>query len=347
MARGIQLTFIGGKSIMDKRKWTVRLALGVLGLSLCMGAAHAQTKLRLGYLPIGEDTPKFVGHDKGVFRKHGLEIELVRFESGPDQGTALLGGSIQIGTVGTPGLIFTAIAGRPLLTFFDNGSNRMGPAGYEYYTGLVTLDESPIKNFGDLKGKKVAVNVLKSNSEIQTVLQAERWNKEHPGTAVDINKDIQFVILPFGAMPAALQKGIVDVVSLIEPYTTQLSASRKMRVVAPVSYALPNWPIGLGATRTDYARKNVATLRQFRAAWSEAVQWIRDNPDEAKSIMQKYTGVAPEVATKITLPTWSDDMKAITRNAELIMEGMLAAGMIKEKVKLDDYIIDDLSRLER
>ena len=149
-----------------------------------LGIAQAQNKVRIGYLPIGEDTPKFVGSEKGFFRNHGLDVELVRFESGPDQGTALFGGSIQFGTIGTPGLIFAAIAGRPVVAFFDNGSNRMGASGYEYYAGIVVLDESPIKNIGDLKGKRIATNVLKANSEIQTVLQVLRWNKENPTKAL-------------------------------------------------------------------------------------------------------------------------------------------------------------------
>ena len=88
------------------------ITLCVLGLA---GSAFAQSKVRVGYMPIAEDTPKFVASDRGIFRKHGLDAEMVRFESGPDMGTALIGGSIQIGMIGTPALIFAAVAGRPLV----------------------------------------------------------------------------------------------------------------------------------------------------------------------------------------------------------------------------------------
>src|SRR5258708_34219640 len=122
-------------------------------------------------MAIAEELPKMVAHEKALFKKHGLEAELVRFESGPDMGTALLGGSIQFGMIGTPGLVNAAVAGRPLVAIVDNGSNAVGPAGYEYYTGLVVLDDSPIKTIGDLKGKKIAINVLKANPKAQTVCQ--------------------------------------------------------------------------------------------------------------------------------------------------------------------------------
>jgi len=310
-------------------------------LALLCGAALAQTKIRLGYMPIAEETPKFVASDMGIFRKHGLDVEMVRFESGPDMGTALLGGSVQIAMIGTPGLINAAVAGRPIVAIVDNGSNKMGAAGREYYTGLVVLADSPIKDIGDLKGKRVALNVLKANSETQTVLQVRRWNKEHPDRAIDINKDIRFVMLPFGSMPAALEKHLVDAASMIEPYMTQLAQARKTRIIAPVEYALANWPVSYGVVRRDYAQQHADVVQKFKAAWTESVHWIRGHPEKARSIMQKYTGVPPEVANRITLPDWSDDIRATLKPTEEVMDGMLSAGMIPRAVKIDEIILED------
>ena len=325
--------------------WSRRIGcvIAALGIAAFAGMAAAQTKIRLGYMPIAEETPKFVASERGIFRKHGLDVEMVRFESGPDMGTALLGGSIQVGMIGTPGLINAAVAGRPLVAIVDNGSNKMGPSGFEYYTGLVVLDASPIRNIGDLKGKRVAVNVLKANSETQTVMQVRRWNRENPARAIDINKDIQMTLLPFGSMPAALEKGIVDAASMIEPFMTQLVMSRKVRVIAPVEYALPNWPVSFGIVRRDYGEKNADVLRKDQAAWNESVRWIRQSPGAAKAIMQKYVGVTPQVASRIVLPDWSEDIGATRKSTEEVMKAMLAAGMIPREVDLRRFIIEDLS----
>ncbi len=311
------------------------------------GAAWAQSDIRVGYMPIAEELPKMVANEQGLFKKHGLNAEMVRFESGPDMGTALLGGSIQIGMIGTPGLVNAAVAGRPLVAIVDNGSNVVGSVGYEYYTGLVVLDKSPIKNIGDLKGKKVAVNVLKANSETQTVLQVLRWNKEHPDKKIDINKDIQFITIPFGSMPAALTQGRVDAASMIEPFMTQLSGKSKVRVIAPVSYAMSNWPVSFGIVRLDYGEKNVDVLKKYRAAWYEAVDWIKANPDKARAMIPKYTGVPLDVAKKIVLPHWSKDIKTTERKTETMMDGMVAGGMIKKKASLNKIIVDDLSTLQK
>ena len=319
----------------------------VVCLSWFASEVAAQAKIKLGYMLIAEETPKFVAKEKEIFTRHGLEVEMIRFESGPDMGTALLGGSIQVGMIGTPGLIFAAIAGRPLVAFVDNGSNKMGPAGYEYYSGIVVLDESPIRNLGDLKGKRLAVNVLKANSEAQTVMQVQRWNRENPSKALDINNDIRMTLLPFGSMPAALEKGLVDAASMIEPFMTQISLTHKVRVIAPVEYALPNWPVSFGIVRRDYGEKNVDVLQKYRAAWIEAVRWIRQNPDETKAIMQKYVGVSADVAKRIILPDWSDDVSTTRKSTEKVMEGMLNAGMIPKKVNLSEIIVDDLATLKK
>lgn len=309
--------------------------------------AAAQTQVRLGYMPIAEELPKFVGKEKGFFKRNGLEVELVRFESGPDMGTALLGGSIQIGMIGTPGLINAAVAGRPLVAIIDNGSNLAGPQGYEYYTGLVVLEDSPVRNLGDLKGKKIALNVLKANSEAQTVMQILRWNRENPGRAIDLNKDVQFILLPFGSMPAALEKGIVDVASMIEPFMTQLSQKRKVRIIAPVGYALSNWPVSFGIVRRDYGEKNVDVLEKFRAGWFDSVRWIRANQDEARAIMQKYAGVPADVARRIVLPNWSEDIRTTRQSTEQVMDGMLKGGMIQKKADIGQIIVEDLKALRK
>lgn len=321
---------------------TLFFALAVLGFA---GTASGQTKIRLGYMPIAEETPKFVASERGIFKKHGLDVEMVRFESGPDMGTALLGGSIQVGMIGTPGLINAAVAGRPLVAIVDNGSNKMGPSGFEYYTGLVVLENSPVRNIGDLKGKKIGVNVLKANSETQTVMQVRRWNRENPSLAIDLNKDVQMIIIPFGSMPAALERGIVDAASMIEPFMTQLTMSRKVRVIAPVEYALPNWPVSFGIVRRDFGEKNADVLKKYQAAWNESVRWIRGNPDAAKGIMQKFVGVTPEVARRIILPDWSEDISTTRKSTEEVMQAMVAAGMIPKEVDLKKFIAEDLGAI--
>ncbi|MGE0799698.1 MAG: ABC transporter substrate-binding protein [Lautropia sp.] len=323
-----------------------RLALGAM-LVLLAPTLHAADKLRVGYLPIAEDSPKIVGVKKGFFQKHGLDVELVRFESGPDQVTAVLTGSIQVGAIGSPGLMFAATSGRNIVAFLNNGSNRSGDPGYEYYTGIVVPEKSPIRTLGDLKGKRLAVNVLKSNSEVQTILQVNRWNREHPNEKIDIERDLRFVVLPFGAMPGALDRNLADAASMIEPFMAQLSMRQPLRVVAPVGYAMPGWPISLAIAERDYARKNGEVLARYKQAWAEAVAWIEANRSELPALIQPYTGVETQVLSRIVLPSWSGDITALTASMKQIMQGMLEAKLIPSEIDLGRYIVDDIRKLPK
>ena len=128
---------------------------------------------------------------------------------------------------------------------------------------------------------------------------------------------------------------------------TQLKSARKVRIIAPVQYALPSWPVSFGVVRRDYAEQNGEVVTKFRAAWNDAVQWIHAHPDEARSIMQKSAGVPPEVARQITLPQWSSDIRTTLKPTEQVMDGMLANGMISKKVNLSDVIVDDVTKLRK
>lgn len=56
--------------------------------------------LKLGYLPIAECTPLFVGKTENIFEKHGLNVELTEFDAGPTVIAASLGGSLDGGLSG-------------------------------------------------------------------------------------------------------------------------------------------------------------------------------------------------------------------------------------------------------
>ena len=61
--------------------------------------------------------------------------------------------------------------------------------------------------------------------------------------------------------------------------------------------------------------------------------------------MQKYAGVPNDVAQRIVLPNWSEDISTTRKSTEQVMKAMLAAGMIPKEVDLRQFIADDVGRL--
>lgn len=58
--------------------------------------AVGDSVLRVAYLPTLDALPFFVAFERGLFAREGLDVELVRFLSGMDVDTALVGGSVDL-----------------------------------------------------------------------------------------------------------------------------------------------------------------------------------------------------------------------------------------------------------
>lgn len=95
---------------------TVLLALGVmLAVSLnCVVAAQAQVReaLLVAYAGHNETVaPMWVGIEKGLFKKHGLDISMLQLRSGPIMMATLASGSVQVVYTASSSALSVAAAG--------------------------------------------------------------------------------------------------------------------------------------------------------------------------------------------------------------------------------------------
>jgi len=133
------------------------VAAGAL-LASTFGSASAES-LRVGYLPVTGHAKYFVAQEQGLFKKEGLEVELIEFHNSADGTSAVVAGKLDVGTFGT-----TA----PLL-FYSKGSDLKiigGIMGQD--AALVAKPETAagIKSVSDLKGKKIATVRLASGDAV-------------------------------------------------------------------------------------------------------------------------------------------------------------------------------------
>src|SRR5205085_3119486 len=139
------------------RKLTLILGSLILLLMLTSGFMSSCRKpgqtTRIGYLPIYVDLPLFVAKDKGFFEKRGVQVELVRFASSPEIGTALVTNNVEVGA---------SIAYSVVLGSESRDPNKLkvflvdSETPENYLDSFVVLRDSGIKLLADLKGKKLA-----------------------------------------------------------------------------------------------------------------------------------------------------------------------------------------------
>jgi len=133
-------------------------AAGAIAVALVLagGAASAQTTIRLGKAQPNQFAfvPADVGADSGIFKKHGVDLEISSFTGDAKEMQALTAGSLDIALGGGPAFA-TIVKGVPMkaVAAEANAPNTIM---------LVVLKDGPIKSVDDLKGKNVSVSTTGS-----------------------------------------------------------------------------------------------------------------------------------------------------------------------------------------
>src|SRR5579862_5493285 len=158
---------------MSKSRLTIYAAT-FLGLALAGNSAGAETTLRLGKAQPNQFAfvPADVGVDAGIFKKHGINLEISSFAGDAKEMQALAAGSIDIALGGGPAFA-TIVKGVPMkaVAAEANAPNTIL---------LVVLKDGPIKSVDDLKGKTVSVSTVGSLTYwlTQQLSRAQGWGDD-------------------------------------------------------------------------------------------------------------------------------------------------------------------------
>ena len=88
------------------RRTFLGAAAGLATAAALARPARAQTRVQIGYLPLLSVGPLFLAHERGYLRDGGLDVEMVRFNSGAEMVVALGTGELAAGYgVISPGLL--------------------------------------------------------------------------------------------------------------------------------------------------------------------------------------------------------------------------------------------------
>jgi NitT/TauT family transport system substrate-binding protein len=213
-------------------------------------SAHAAEKLTLLFSPTTGLTPSYIAKDQGIFEKHGLDVDLVLLTNQGAVIQALVGGSAQIVTPSALAVIQASDQG--IDTVFV-GSTSMSPS--KSRSGIFVKNGSNLHTAKDLIGNKIGVPSL--NTLIHVI--ARRWFEIE---GVDYTK-VNFAEIGFQQMYDALNAGIVDGVSAIDPYYGKLEQIGY--VVGNPDESLPKHTLtSVYASMRDWTDSHKQTVAAFR-----------------------------------------------------------------------------------
>ncbi len=252
--------------------------------------ARADGPLRVMTLPIDQGAQCFYAQDLGMFKKAGLDTQVSITNFGTQVAAAVAGGSIDIGQSNIMSLAAAYANGLPFALIAGAGLY----SSAKPTSMMIVSKTSPLQTAKDLNGKTVAVNGLKSITQISV----QAWADQNGG---DSNQ-IKFVEMPFVEMEGALVSGRIDAALLADPNATTLLAGGKTRPFTKAFDAIAKqFLIGGWFAKTDWIAANADTVKKFVAVMRESAEWANKpaNYKQSAEILEKYTKVAVGNANRI------------------------------------------------
>jgi NitT/TauT family transport system substrate-binding protein len=246
---------------------------------LFASGAEAQQKIQIGCTATGDCASAMVAIDEGIFKRLGLEAEMVLIGINSNIPAALLSNSIQIG--GPTSSVFLQAVDGGLDLVAVGGASAMNERTANL-VAVVGRTGVSLKEPKDFVGKKVGAPGLGAFLHVLFV----KWLMEK---GVD-PKGVNFVEVSFPTMNDILKSGAVDAVLAGEPFITRFSnAGTGTAAFRYLQELNRSEPVIFYAASRDWAQKNPEALKKFREGIAEGAKIVNTNRDKASESITKFT----------------------------------------------------------
>ncbi|MEU8346504.1 ABC transporter substrate-binding protein [Spirillospora sp. NPDC048832] len=261
-------------------------------------ASGGPATVKVSVIPIVDVAPIYLGEQQGFFDEQGLKLELVSAQGGAAIVPAVVSGQVDFGFSNYTSLMLAKSKGLPLKVVAP-GAGSTGVKGKDF-GGVLVKKDSPVKSAKDLTGKRVAVNTL-NNINDTTVRASIRAAGGDAG-------NVKFTELAFPDMLAALDKGNVDAVQVVEPFLATGLKDGARLVASNYVDTAPKLTIAAYFTSQKTVGEKPEVVKKFAAAMQKSLKYATDNPDAVRKVLGTYTKIDPALTGSLTLPTYPTEV---------------------------------------
>jgi len=267
--------------MIGKTHWLLAAAMLLAGTS---GAAADDTlKLAIGQRGNWETAVSELGQRAGIFKKHGLNLELLYTAGAGETLQTIISGAADIGIgVGTGGAMAAFAKGAPVRGI---GSATVGSNDLYWYVKA----DSPLKSIKDAKDTTTIAYSTAGSSTNMIVLGFLR------------TFDLKSKPEKTGSPPAtltAVMSGQVDVGWAAPPFGLKEIEEGKIRIIGRGSDvpSMRNQTVRLLIVNADKLKKDKAVIGRYMDAYRETLDWMYSDP-KALAYYKDFSGI-PENLTK-------------------------------------------------
>jgi NitT/TauT family transport system substrate-binding protein len=289
----------------------IKTLLRLLFLALCCAlapiGADAQTgNIRIAFNGFGGIAPLYLGQEVGIFKKHGLNLEMIFIPGGSLSLQALIGKSLDLLMTGGPPVVNAYLQGARIKII--GGATNLLPYTFVVIGGVRSPEQ--------LKGKKIGISRFGSNTDYVVRLALNQF-------ALSPN-EVQ--IIQVGGSQArlvAMKSGAIQA-TVLSPEETLVAQKMGYGILLDFIEKGIEFPHVNVVARDDFLETQPQTVRSFMRAYIESVRYYKTHRAEAISKIVFLSKLPDrqmgEVVYEGSLRATPDDGKPTLKGMEVVID---------------------------
>ena len=253
---------------MIKNKTVYALATLALLATADTALALDKVKLAVGQRGNWDTSVSEIGQLAGIFKKHGLELEIVYTRGAGETQQAVIGGAVDIGVAaGVMGVLSAYAKGAPVRVI---GAETTGANDLYWYVKA----DSPIKSLKDTDGKILAYSTNGSSTNgIVTAFMKEYQLKAKPTAMGGPSANL-----------TAVMSGQIDVGWAAPPFGLDELDQKKIRIIATGNdaTAFKGQTVRVNIANADFLKAHKDIVDRYMKAYRETVNYMYTDPSALK-----------------------------------------------------------------
>ncbi len=245
-----------------------------------LGAAWAQEKIRLAHSALeSSNSVWYVAKDRGLYKKYGLDADLLFIPSTTTSVSSLVAGDVQVANASGGGVASAVVAGADLVMV----ACYLNSLPYELVVG------DSVKTAEDLKGKSIGISRVGSASDVaaRALLRG-----------LGLEPDKQVAILQVGGpaeRAASFKSGRIAGFPS-PPGIIHLTKGFPFRILISTADFQKRFefPYICATTTKSYLARQRETVKKVLMAHIEAMQFFKTHKEESKRMIAKYSRINNE-----------------------------------------------------
>ncbi len=264
------------------------------------------TNVRIAFNGFGGIAPLYLGQDVGIFKKHGLNLEMIFIPGGSLSLQALIGKSLDLLMTGGPPVVNAYLQGAKIKII--GGATNLLPYMFVATGGIRSAEQ--------LKGKRIGISRFGSNTDYVVRLALNQF-------ALSLN-EVQ--IIQVGGSQArlvAMKSGAIQA-TVLSPEETLVAQKMGYGILLDFIEKGIEFPHVNVVVRDDFLETQPQTVRSFMRAYIESVRYYKTHRAEAISKIVFLSKLPDrqmgEVVYEGSLRATPDDGKPTLKGMEVVLD---------------------------